>query len=171
MIERIEFLRGVYVMLCEMCSGPNAVFKVDVEGSRLTVCEKCSMFGKVVCKVSGPSKKVSKSIDSSTVSSKKLTETVQVIKSDYALVIKQARERLGLKQQDFAKRLMEKESVLHNIESGHMKPDIALARKLEKALKVSLVEQVEVEVPSGSKDSDKKRKGEGLTIGDLITFR
>ena len=58
--------------------------------------------------------------------------------------------------------------MLHKIESGHLKPDLALARKLEKALKISLVEQVEVEVGGGPGE---KKKGDGLTLGDLITIK
>ncbi len=65
-----------------------------------------------------------------------------------------------------AKKLMEKESLLHNVESGHMKPNLELARKLEKFLKISIVEQIELEASSST--SEKKKGGSGLTIGDML---
>jgi putative transcription factor len=153
-------------MLCEMCSGQDAAFLVEVEGSRLSVCEKCSRFGKVVGKL-GSSQPKSRQKEPDAPVARKLTESIQVIRSDYAKVMKEGREKLGLTQEDFAKRLMERESTLHKIESGHMKPDIALARKLEKFLKVTLVEQLEVEPAAG--DPGKRKKGEGMTIGDFMS--
>jgi len=146
-----------------MCSTKQAGFKADVEGARLNVCEACSRYGKVLGRVTSPvpaGKKPAASIAPS-----KVTETVQVIRNDYARVIKLARERLQLKQEDFAKQLNERESLLHKVESGHMKPDLTLARKLERILKISLVEQVDIE--SGG-SGDAKDKSAGLTIGDLI---
>jgi putative transcription factor len=151
-------------MLCEMCSASSAVILAEVEGSRLSVCDKCSRFGKVIGKISAPLPKNSRQKEEAT-PFRKDTESVQVIRSDFAKIIKEGRERLGLTQEDFAKRLMERESMLHKIESGHMKPDIATARKLEKFLKVHLVEQLEVEALSGNAD---KKKGDGMTLGDFI---
>ena len=155
-------------MPCDMCSGPNAIFKVEVEGSRLTICEKCSRFGNLLGRVQVAQKPVKTSLNSPILPQKK-TETIQVIKSDYSASLRKARDKLGITQEELAKRLMEKESVLHKIESGHMKPDLVLARKLEKALKVELVEQVEVE--AGGLSPEKKVKGEGLTLGDLISLK
>lgn len=156
--------------MCDMCSSKDVTFKIDIEGSRLNVCDKCSRFGRIISKVQpvqpGMSKK-EKEKAALEAAPKKTTESVQIIKSDFARLVKSAREKLGLKQEDFAKMLNIRESFVHNIESGHLKPDLELARKLEKALKIVLVEQVEVEVGGG----EAKKKGEGLTIGDLIRLK
>ena len=153
-------------MLCEMCSSRQASYKADVEGAKLNVCEVCARYGKILGRVSAPAPVKKKAAQAT--AQPKLTETVQVIRQDYARVIKSARERLGLTQENFAKRLTEKESLLHKVESGHMKPDLALARKLERALKISLVEQVELESMSEKKGTG---KNDGLTIGDLIHIK
>jgi putative transcription factor len=153
-------------MLCEMCSKGTATVKADVEGAKLNVCDACSRYGKVIGRVQAPVKQSSKS---SAAPVQKKSEKIQVIKTDYYISIRKAREKLGINQEEFAKRLMEKESMLHKIESGHMKPDLELARKLEKALKIELVEEVEIE-PS-THHSDKDKKSEGLTLGDLIKFK
>jgi putative transcription factor len=92
---------------------------------------------------------------------------VQLIVANYSKIIKSAREKTGLKQEELAKKIAEKESVIHKLESGIMKPDIPLARKLEKFLRITLVESVEV-----SDDVEEKRSSsEGLTLGDLIRIK
>ena len=153
-------------MLCEMCSVKQASVKADIEGAKLSVCEGCARYGKVLGRISSPAPAGKR--PAAAAAPAKTTETVQLIRGDYARIIKSARERLGLKQEDFAKRLMEKESLLHKVESGHMKPDLTLARKLERALKISLVEQVELESSPGHEEKNRKS---GLTIGDLIKVK
>ena len=71
-----------------------------------------------------------------------------------------------MKQEDLAKKLNEKESVIHNIEAERLEPNITLARKLERFLKVKLVDegQVESSVASG-------RDASPVTIGDVIKIR
>jgi putative transcription factor len=159
-------------MLCEMCSTKDAAYKVEVEGSRLNVCEKCSGFGRVIARLASVEPKKDKKktdVESTTRAvSQKKTETVQLIKADYAKLIKTAREKTGLTQEEFAKRISERESMIHNMESGHMKPNLELARKLERVLKISLVDDVEVEEPG---QPEKKKPGEGLTLGDLIRIK
>ncbi|MBN1793077.1 TIGR00270 family protein [Candidatus Woesearchaeota archaeon] len=154
-------------MLCEMCSSPNAELKIELEGSRLTVCQNCSRYGRVIGRVSVPLSQKELKRPEAREEFHKATESIQLIRNDFANVLRQAREKAGLTQKEFANKLMERESLIHNLESGHMKPSIDLARKLEKALKVSLIEQVEVESTGVSGSGEKK--GAGLTIGDLLS--
>jgi ribosome-binding protein aMBF1 (putative translation factor) len=48
-----------------------------------------------------------------------------------------------------------------------MKPDIPLARKLEKFLRIKLVESVEI----NDDVEGKRNSSEGLTLGDLIKIK
>jgi len=159
-------------MLCEMCSSKDATLKVDVEGSRLNVCEKCSKYGRVISRIaSAPpitGKKKSGVLNEEAPVLKKKTETMQIIRPDFAKTVKTAREKTGLTQEEFSKRINERESIINKVESGHMKPDLELARKLEKALRISLVDSVELEPGAGE---EKKRGPGGLTIGDLISIK
>ena len=150
-----------------MCSKGNATVKADVEGAKLNVCDACSRYGKIIGRVQAPVKQSSK--PSLAVQSHKKSEKIQVIKSDYYIAIRKARDKLGITQEDFAKKLMEKESMLHKIESGHLKPDLELARKIEKFLKIELVEEIEVE--SGNHPVDKDKKSAGMTLGDMIKLK
>jgi ribosome-binding protein aMBF1 (putative translation factor) len=71
--------------MCDMCSSPEKIYKIEVEGSILNVCEKCASFGKVVGKIRQemPEKKqkqVQKAAEKlAEEKAKKETETVQII--------------------------------------------------------------------------------------------
>ena len=54
--------------------------------------------------------------------------------------IRNKRDELGLKQEDFAKMLNEKESIIHKLETGEFKPSLKLAKKLEKKFGLKLIE-------------------------------
>jgi putative transcription factor len=161
-----------------MCSSEEIVYKIELEGTMLNVCEKCSSYGRVVGRIkqAEPAKakkkqgKTAQAVGEGVLKPKKTTETMQIIVSNYSELIKKGREKFGLKQEEFAKKLNEKESVIHKLESGQIKPNIELARKLERFLKVALVEEVEVE---GGEGASSMRKGatDNLTIGDMINIR
>jgi putative transcription factor len=61
------------------------------------------------------------------------------LRFDFNKVIKVAREKLGMSQDDLGRKINEKPSVISHLEVGKLKPDNILARKLEHALKVQLL--------------------------------
>jgi putative transcription factor len=128
-----------------------------VEGVALNVCKKCSSFGKIIKKPIIRKKKITVK--------KPERELIQMIREDYSQIIRAKREKLGLKQKEFAKFLAEKESVIHKIESGTYRPSLELARKIEKQLGINLVEQREVEPHT------LKTKTEEFTIGDIVKVK
>ncbi|MEM4625635.1 MAG: helix-turn-helix domain-containing protein, partial [Candidatus Pacearchaeota archaeon] len=65
------------------------------------------------------------------------------IVQDFATLIKQAREKMGLSQDALAKKINEKVSVIKLIETGKLKPSILLGKKIERALKINLFTKVE----------------------------
>ena len=150
---------------CDMCGQEAQLLKAKVEGTVLDVCERCARFGEVIAK---PEPIFSKNIPEPMQprAAPRRREIVQVIVEDYPQKIRQARERKGLTQEQFAGQLNERESVIQKLETGQMKPDIKLARKLENKLHISLVEEFresgEVPLPT------KKSEGEGFTLGDFV---
>lgn len=158
-----------------MCSSPEAVYRIELEGSRLNVCERCSSYGKMIGRLQPEqveeikSKKPRPNFFQEQKPEKK-TSSVQLIVSDYPKLIKGAREKLGLKQEQLGKKIAEKESVIHKLESGSMKPGMDLARKLEKFLKISLVENVELD-ESGAVPSAGSGSSEGMTLRDMIKIK
>lgn len=74
-----------------------------------------------------------------------------VLREDYSKVIKNARELLGIKQDELGMKINEKPSVISHLEAGSIKPTDALARKLEHFLKIELfVPAEDGEMPAGS---------------------
>jgi putative transcription factor len=61
------------------------------------------------------------------------------VRRDYAKVLREAREKMGLTQEELGKKINEKASVISHLEGGKLKPDIALARKLEHFFKIKLL--------------------------------
>jgi putative transcription factor len=144
--------------VCNMCGKNDSLFRTEIEGSIIKVCRSCSSYGKILAEVRPPPK-----IQKKMVQMRNEPEVVQLIVQDFADKIKKKRESLGIKQEDFAKRINEKLSLVHNIETGHTNPSIALARKIGRFLKISLIEEYEEE--QGQKV---KENSQVMTIGDII---
>jgi putative transcription factor len=144
-----------------MCGKETQLMKAVVEGTQMNVCRECSSFGKVVGKV----KEYTKEKKKKEVEVVEEPEIIQAIVPDYAAQVKKARESMGLKQEELAKKINEKESVIHKVETGHYEPNMALAQKLGKFLKITLVEEHTVEKAEKKKES---ASAEGFTIGDII---
>jgi len=58
---------------------------------------------------------------------------------DFPSIVKAAREKLGLTQEQLGRKINVKPSVISHVETGKMKPDLALARTLMHELKVNLL--------------------------------
>jgi putative transcription factor len=144
-----------------MCGKQAELFTAVVEGTQMMVCANCGSFGKVLRKVQPPAASKPAFIR---------REPVQVeqVVSDYAQRIKAAREKRGMTQEDFAKLVTVKESLIHKMETGQFEPPIDIARKMEKALHITLVE---VREESAAAPAPKGEKSEGLTIGDIMNLK
>ncbi|MEK6822893.1 MAG: multiprotein-bridging factor 1 family protein, partial [Nanoarchaeota archaeon] len=117
-------------------------------------CQKCGTYGKVLARPSMP-------INRKTVV--RAVEPTLGIVTDYAARIRKARERTGLNQKEFAATLNEKESIVHKLETGTYEPPIDLARKLERMLHITLIEEDKDAAVAGPKTG-----GGGMTIGDIM---
>ena len=152
-------------MLCEMCGKQAELFKTSIEGTELNVCRSCSKYGKVLKRIREPIKEKPKKPVKIEIVSKE-PETEELVVEDYAKRIKQKREQMDLTQEKLAKKLNEKESLLQKIESGHMKPSLRLAKKLQNFLGIKLIEEFKPQKRTHAKTSSGP-----LTIGDLITIK
>ena len=143
---------------CEICGRKEAEIRAAIEGSTLAVCSGCSRYGKVMGRLKtdiAPNVPRKQPVP-------KQPEKPEAIVPEYATIIKSKRENRGMKQDEFAKMLNERESLIAHIERGDTLPSIELARKMEKALRVKLVEKPEESY------SVPKKKQDAMTIGDLI---
>jgi putative transcription factor len=145
---------------CEMCGKETNVWPHKIEGAELSVCKYCSRHGEKLKKI--PRRVNVKAHNYRT------NVTDETIVSDYDTIIRTAREKLKLKQEDFAKKINERLSVVQNIETKKFKPSIKLAKKLEKILNISLVtEDKKIDISQFTS----KSKSNTLTLGDMIKIK
>ncbi len=146
---------------CEICGRKtNKLYKVKIEGTEMLVCENCKKYGEVISEVTEPKpvKKITRP--------KPKVEKEEIVVENYAEVIRKIREKLGLTQADFAKKLGERESLMRKIEDGKLVPTIQLAKKIEKEFGVHLVEEVDA-----TEYSVKSHEKEEVTLGDVVNLK
>jgi putative transcription factor len=152
-------------MQCDMCGSESELFRTLIESTELKVCGNCAKFGKIL----GPVKEETE-IERKTLRKIEATEPeadiIEMVVSDFSEIIKRKREQTGLNQKEFAKKINEKESIVHKMETGEFKPSIKLARKLEHLLGIKLVEDYEEE-----HKKSKASESSTLTIGDMIKIK
>ena len=139
-------------MACDLCGKAGGLVRARIEGTLLRVCERCASYGTVLRQERVVSPKTTRSAPE------------LVLVEDYAASIRKARGQMT--QKEFAAKIQEKESVMNKLESGHMKPSIKLAQKLEKLLKIRLLAQDDTPtVTTATRDTGP------LTIGDMIKLK
>ncbi|WP_224336837.1 multiprotein bridging factor aMBF1 [Haloprofundus halobius] len=148
---------------CEMCGAEQAsLTTTKVEGAELQLCENCKGFGTEVrtestssasTKYSTSSSGNSGSSSSSSSSSssggsrrrRDMFDDMDEIAGDYDDRIRQARESSGLSQEDLAKKLNEKASLIRKLERGDILPSDGVQKKLERELDIALTEGSDVD--------------------------
>lgn len=145
-------------MNCDLCGTNGELFSAVVEGSLMEVCSKCLKFGKLIEK--------RKDFDVEKIVKKKITnEIIFVLKKDYNLILKNCREESKLTQEELAKKLNEKVSLIQKIENKGIEPNDELVNKYEKFFRINLREEFKQE------PLNLNFKNSTLTIGDLLRFK
>ncbi len=150
-------------MACDMCGDEEDGYIVLIEGARMNVCAECAETGKIL---EEPSYEHEGDREQKFERRKRQSQfdITEELVDDYAERIVKARNRMGLQRAVVAEMTNEKESFLERIEKGKARPDTGLAKKLEKELGITLLE----EVSAGEGHSAPKEKGGPVTLGDLI---
>ena len=166
---RIGCACGTSFLNCELC-GSNIrgeVQAVNIDGGVFRVCKGCSKFG-TTARVAKPAARpqhpeggfatrtnsdVKPRAPSSPSSGYFGDNEDMILREDYSKVIRNARELLGIKQEELGMKINEKPSVISHLEAGSIKPTDALARKLEHFLKIQLFVPAEDEITTGSDSS------------------
>jgi len=170
---------------CEMCGTETGSPKtVKIEGAELEVCDDCAEFGTEIKtqETSSTSTKYSTSSSSGTSSSstssaggsgssssgggrrRDMFDEMDEVVQDYDDRIRDARESKGLTQEELAKQLNEKASLIRKVERGDVLPSDSMQRKLERKLGIDL--------SMGGSDDDGEWSGGsstgGTTLGDVV---
>lgn len=127
----------------------------------MQTCQDCSKFGKVQREPPRTSK------PRTPPRRPRYQEPSYEVLEDFNTVVRAAREKKGWSREDLGEKVYEKVSVINRIESGKMVPDLKLARKLERILKIRLLERVEMEKQEDIGPQNIK----GATIGDIARIK
>jgi len=175
---------------CEMCgaetSNPN---RVKIEGAELDVCDDCTEFGTEV-RTEEPSSTSTKYSTSSSGSGSGSDSTssgsasggstgsssggrsrrddvyddLEELAPNYGDRIREGREAAGMSQEDLAKQLNEKASLMRKLEHGDTLPSDDVQGKIERALDIDLTVSggdTEAEWSGGSSTGE-------YTLGDMV---
>lgn len=122
---------------CELCGRQTTEKKmVIVDGTVFNVCTACSKHGKpyVPAQVQARRKK-----PAAIKQQKKIGLADETILApDFAGLIREARMRMGLTHEQLGMKMNEKAQLLKKFETGALKPDELLAKKLERYLGIKL---------------------------------
>ncbi len=165
-------------MRCEICGTEirGTAYKVVIDGAALVVCRKCAMRNPsaVVGYVEpSPPRAATGRVASVPRRLKRPRPRYRIVEEiveDYAERVRRARERLGLTREVLATMVGEKVSTIRRIEAGTLEPTIDLARKLEKVLKIQLVEVYEEGEEEFGYEGGESEEFE-LTLGDIVEFK
>lgn len=144
---------------CEICGRDGVVAVVFVEGAKLAVCGGCVRGKKVIYQLEDTG-----SLEPQTVQRIRSEETEEIVEG-YGKIIKKAREEMGLPLSVVAERINEKESYIERIEREQIIPTFAVAKKLEKELKIKLIEKTR---SGGSVSTNTFKKFSEPTLGEML---
>lgn len=138
-------------LTCEVCGSPlrGPPNSIEIDGAVLQVCQNCSKLGKPII-IAPRGRTMPPHLGPPHAAAPRSVEPEMEVDPDYAGLVRNGREKLGLTQEALGRMLNVKPSVISHIETGKMKPDLGLARSLMHLLKVNLL------VPSSELDANAK---------------
>lgn len=128
-------------MQCEICGKAGARMRIEMDGVEMLACEQCARLGNPI--------EEKKNRQQNNPHPKRIflekAEALEqlVLVDDFGKIIKRAREQKQLTFEALSRLLGEKESVLRNIESGHLQPTMETAMLLEKKLGIRIIERTQ----------------------------
>jgi putative transcription factor len=142
-------MRRTNNMECEICGKPvpeNNPIRAKIEGSVMVVCKECSKLG-TVQKAPPKPKYVKQNKGKKPANTRKRNysrndEPSEELIEDFSFEVRKAREAKDWSREDLGRKINERVSVITRIETGKMTPDVKLTKKLEKALNITLLEEV-----------------------------
>lgn len=144
--------------------------KVIIEGAKVVVCHRCAKLGKPYVEprpryVEQRPRVAQYPLRSARSVVRKDLDEFEVVEG-FGAKIRDARERMGLTQQDLAMRVKERLSIIQKVESEKIAPDIKLCRELEHFLRIGLLTP-RAEIPASTKITATP----SLTLGDIARVK
>jgi putative transcription factor len=160
---------------CDICGRQivGQAFKVKVEGAKMVVCRSCQALGKPyqedpVIQRAPPGFAERLHVPQSSASRPvKLPREIDELEvaENFPEVVRKGRMKLGWSQDDLAKKVKEKLSVIQKIETGKMSPNTQLCRQLQHELRIKLL------VPRSETPPPKAAAPAEVTLGDIVKIK
>ncbi len=159
-------------MNCEVCgreiAGPG--FKVKIEGAVMLACRSCQRLGKPYVEPPAALQQPARKPLLTRPARARAPELPRGLEEfdlaeDYAARIRKQRIKVNMSQEELAKRVKEKLSVIQKLETGKMAPDAKLCRELEHELRVKLL------IPRTEPAAPKTSTPAQVTLGDIIRVK
>ena len=121
-------------MECEVCGRTvSQTSRILIDKSEMNVCDSCKSLGNEIHE--------NKPIELKKMNVYEIEE--RTLETNFGEKIRKSRDRMGLSQEEAAKKAGVQVSVLHRVESGRFVPDDKTAKKLEKFFKVRIVQKTD----------------------------
>jgi len=174
--EENIIIAGVIALQCDVC-GCEIVGKphyVIIEGAKMTTCVQCAKLGSAEWKPEPKTLNLPFKIEPSRqFKPKRVKRRIREIREDLTIIenfgsiVRKARLRMNLSQEDLGRKIGEKVSVIRKIEGEKIMPSERLARKLEHALGVKLlVPFVEPQISTSLSQTNR-----GVTLGEIAYLK
>ncbi|RLF32112.1 MAG: TIGR00270 family protein [Thermoplasmata archaeon] len=154
-------------MECELCGRVCECKPAVIDNVKMMLCPSCMKYGKGIKPVGEISTGANKPILPRIKRPKEkdvYKDMDKELVSNWNIIIKNAREKKGLSREQLGFNIGERTVTISKIENGELRPSDKVVEKLEKELKIKLLEEVS-SAPSYSIGS---HSGRGLTLGDFI---
>jgi putative transcription factor len=160
---------------CDICGkeivGP--AFRVKVEGAKMLVCRSCQALGKPYREepvIPAPRPSFTGAVRSPRIPTRRPAELPKEVEEfdiaeNFSDLVRKRRMKLGWSQEDLARRVKEKLSVIQKIETGKISPDTQLCRQLQHELKIKLL------VPRKETPTPKITAPAEVTLGDIVKIK
>lgn len=153
-------------MRCEVCGAETGrVHEVMMEGSVVKTCDSCKDLGEEVDKKGAQRRSSSKKPAGGGRRGRSIYDEMEELVDDYPSRIRAAREGLGMTQEELAKRINEKRSLVRKLEKGDKVPEDDVVTKLEGALDVELHGEL------GEADFEPGSGGGDVSFGDVVRIK
>jgi len=174
--EENIIIAGVIALQCDVC-GREIVGKphhVIIEGAKMTTCVQCAKLGSAEWKPEPKTRNLPFKIEPSRqFKLKRVKRRIREIREDLTIIenfgsiVRKARQRSNLSQEDLGRKIGEKVSVIRKIEGEKIMPNERLARKLEHVLGIKLlVPFVEPQVSTSLSQTNRD-----VTLGEIAYLK
>ncbi len=154
-------------MECEICGKEIRYkpFRIVVEGTELNVCGECRDYGVEEISTSaqhGITRVVRRDKKQKTVS-KPIVFTEELVEG-FNEIIRNERQKRGWSQEELARKIQEKESLIRKIENAEITPEPEVIEKLERLFDIKLREKIQEVKPNPQKKLVP-------TLGDVVVIK